>query len=100
MISTFTLITVFGMSLVTYCTRTLGFLLLRNRTLSPRARAVLDVAPGCVLISAIAPHFVTPNPEELIALVITIGFAWRFPMLVTVAAGVSSLALLKYVFNG
>jgi len=100
MISSASLVTIFGMATVTYATRTMGFLLLRNRKLSPRARAVLDVAPGCVLISAIAPHFVSPHPEELIALFITLVFAWKSPMLVTVAAGVSSLAFLKYLLNG
>ncbi|MFF7707844.1 MULTISPECIES: AzlD domain-containing protein [unclassified Pseudomonas] len=91
--------TIIGMALVTYATRTNGFLLLRNRKLSPRARAVLDVAPGCVLIAAIAPHFVSPHPEKLLALAITIAAAWKRPMLVIVAAGVSSLALFKYLLS-
>lgn len=100
MINAASLITILGMATVTYATRTLGFLLLRNRKLSPRARAVLDVAPGCVLISAIAPHFVSPHPEELLALLVTLVFAWKSHMLITVVAGVSSLALLKLLLNG
>lgn len=99
MISAGSLLTILGMALATYATRVLGFLLLRNRKLSPRASAVMDVAPGCVLISAIAPHFLTPHPEELAALAITILAAWRCPMLPTVAIGVTSLAVLKHIFN-
>ncbi|WP_454243485.1 hypothetical protein [Pseudomonas sp. Y3 TE3536] len=35
------------------------------------------------------------NPEELIALGITLVAAWRLPMLFTVAIGVASLAVLR-----
>ncbi|MHC8381269.1 AzlD family protein [Pseudomonas sp. LB3P14] len=100
MISAASLLTILGMALATYATRVLGFLLLRNRKLSPRAKAVMDVAPGCVLISAIAPHFVSPHPEELFALGVTLLASWKLPMLLTVASGVASLAVLKYLFNG
>ncbi len=100
MISMPSLITILGMAMVTYVTRIVGFLLLRNRRLSQRMRNVMDAAPGCVLVSAIAPHFVSPHPEELLALLITLVTAWKFPMLATVAVGVSSLAILRYMFNG
>lgn len=100
MISEASLITILSMALVTYVTRVIGFLLLRDRKLSPRTRAVMDVAPGCVLISVIAPHFVSPNCGELLALFITMLAAWKLPMLATVALGVFSLAILKYLFNG
>ncbi len=97
MISTSSLLTCLGMAAATYTTRVSGYLLLRNRKLSPRARAVLDAAPGCVLISAIAPHFVSPHPEELIAMAITLLASWRLPMPATVALAVGSLGLLKYL---
>lgn len=99
MISATTLLTFVGMATVTYCSRILGYLLLGNRTLSPRAKAVMDVAPGCVLISVIAPYFVSSRPEEMIALVITLLAASRLSMLPTVLIAVSSLALLKSIFN-
>jgi uncharacterized membrane protein len=100
MSSTASLLTILGMALATYATRVSGFLLLRNRKLSARTSAVMDAAPGCVLISAIAPHFVSPHPEELLALFLTMLVSWKLPMLLTVAVGVSSLAILKYLFNG
>ena len=34
--------------------------------------AVLEAVPGCVLISVIAPRFVSDNPAELLALAITL----------------------------
>ncbi|WP_341869608.1 AzlD family protein [Pseudomonas aegrilactucae] len=71
MIGWASLMTFVGMGAVTYATRVLGFLLLRNRHLSPRARAVMQSAPGCVLISVIAPYFVSSHPEQLVR--------WRLP---------------------
>ncbi len=44
-----------SMLAVTYSTRLIGFFALRNRTLSRRAQVVMEAAPGCVLISVIAP---------------------------------------------
>jgi uncharacterized membrane protein len=99
MISSGSLITIFGMSATTYATRVGGFLLLRGRQPSPKAKALLSVAPGCVLISAIAPHFISPHPAELIALAITIFAATRFSMLPTVLSGVASLALLHILLG-
>ncbi|EJM86742.1 putative membrane protein [Pseudomonas sp. GM74] len=95
MISMAALLTILGMASATYATRLGGYLLLRKRKLGPRARAVMEAAPGCVLISVIAPHFVSPHPEELIALGITLVAAWRLPMLFTVAIAVGSLAGLR-----
>lgn len=100
MISSAALLTIVGMASATYITRISGFLLLRKRNLGPHAKAVMDAAPGCVLISAIAPHFVSPHPEELAALLLTVLAAWRLPMLATVAVGVGALALLRFVISG
>nr|WP_277755445.1 AzlD domain-containing protein [Rosenbergiella nectarea] len=58
------------MALSTYFTRIIGYLLLRNRQLSPRMQAIMDAAPGCVLITIISPYFVTDRPADLLALAI------------------------------
>lgn len=97
---TFTsLITILGMLVITYSTRLAGFFLFRNRKLSPKMTRVMEVAPACVLISVIAPHFVSDKPHEIIALVITIVAAWRLPMLQTVLVAIGSSALFAYLFN-
>jgi len=55
----------------------------------------MESAPGCVLISVIAPHFVTGNSADLLALAIMVGAAaLRFPMLAVIALGVVSAGLL------
>ena len=81
---------------VTYLTRIGGYVVLRNRTLSRRATAVMEAAPGCVLISVIAPAFVSRNPADLLALAITFIAATRLPMLPTVLIGIASAGLLRH----
>ena len=91
-----TLLTILSMAAMTYLTRTLGFALLRKRTLSPRAQAVLKAVPGCVLVSVIAPAFVSDNPANLIALAITLAAGLRFSLLPTVVIGIVSTGLLRH----
>jgi uncharacterized membrane protein len=95
MIHTTTLVTIILMAAVTYSTRVIGFVGLRNRSLSPRAKVVMETAPGCVLISVIAPSFVSGHPADLIALAITVAAAARFSMLPTVLIGMIAAASLR-----
>ena len=84
---------------VTYSTRLIGFFALRNRTLSRRAQTIMEAAPGCVLISVIAPYFVSDKPNELIAIALTALAAGRFSMLVTVLIGVGSSGILRWLMT-
>jgi uncharacterized membrane protein len=95
MIHPLTFVAILLMAAVTYSTRVLGYVGLRNRTLSPRAKVVMEAAPGCVLISVIAPSFVSDRPADLIALAITVTAAARFSMLPTVLIGMASAAVLR-----
>uniref|UniRef100_UPI000C1493DD AzlD family protein n=1 Tax=Stenotrophomonas maltophilia TaxID=40324 RepID=UPI000C1493DD len=61
-------LTIVLMAGATYLTRIVGFLALRNRTLSKRAVTVMEAAPGCVLIAVIAHDFVAHNAPHLAAL--------------------------------
>lgn len=99
MIEPLTLLTIVLMALSTYFTRVLGYLALRNRTLSARAVTVMQAAPGCVLISVIAPHFVSHRPADLIALGVTLLAATRLPMLPTVLIGVASAGALGWLLG-
>lgn len=99
MIDPYNLATILAMAAVTYLTRVLGYLAFRNRGLSTRARAVMDCAPGCVLISIIAPSFVSDRPADLAALAITALAASRLSMLPTVLVAVGSAALLRGHFG-
>lgn len=95
-----TFVTILLMALTTYLTRIVGYVALRERTLSPRMLTVLESVPGCVLISVIAPAFVSSNPSNLLALAITLLAAMRLPLLPTVAVGVISTGLLRHFMGG
>lgn len=97
MIAPITLLAIVLMAAATYLTRVLGYLALRNRTLSARAVTVMEAAPGCVLISVIAPDFVSDKPADLIALAITLAAATRLPMLPTVLIGVAAAGVLRHL---
>ncbi|WP_312529193.1 AzlD family protein [Paracoccus sp. (in: a-proteobacteria)] len=97
MISASTFLTILAMMGVTYATRIAGFLFLRDRTISPRLQLVMEAAPGCILISVIAPHFVTGHPADLLALVITTFCASRFSMLPTVIIAILSAGILRQI---
>lgn len=90
-------LTIVLMATVTYLTRLGGYVFLRNRTFSPRLTAVLESAPGCVLITVIAPHFVSERPADLVALAITLIAATRLPVLPTVMIAMASAATLRAV---
>ena len=99
MIDPANLIAIVLMASVTYLTRIGGYVVLRNRTLSRRATKVMEAAPGCVLISVIAPDFVSRNPADLAALAITVLAATRLSMLPTVAIGVASAGVLRHLMG-
>lgn len=99
MIDTLTLLTIVLMASTTYLTRVLGYLALRNRTLSPRMLAVLESVPGCVLISVIAPRFVADEPANLLALAITLLAATRLPLLPTVLIGIAVTGALRHLLG-
>ncbi|WAX97596.1 AzlD family protein [Aminobacter sp. NyZ550] len=99
MIDQINLLAIVLMASVTYLTRIGGYVMLRNRTLSPRATAVMEAAPGCVLISVIAPDFVSDNPADLLALAITVLAARRLSMLPTVIVGIASAGVLRHLLG-
>ncbi len=99
MIDPLVVLTIMAMASVTYLTRIGGYVLLRNRTLSKRAMAVMEAAPGCVLISVIAPDFVSDRPADLLALAITVLAATRLSMLPTVMIGIGSAGLCRYLIG-
>ena len=97
MIHSTTLIATLLVAATTYLTRILGYVLLKNKTLSNKQRKILEVVPGCVLISVIAPYFVKDNVADLLAIAITLIAASRFSLLPTVVISMLSAALLRTV---
>ncbi len=97
MIHSTTLVAILLVAATTYLTRILGYVLLKNKTLSNKQRKILEVVPGCVLISVIAPYFVKDNVADLLAIAITLIAASRFSLLPTVVISMMSAALLRTV---
>lgn len=97
MIHGMTLLAIICVALTTYSTRVLGYILLKNRTLSARQKRILEVVPGCVLISVITPYFVRDNIVDVIAMAITLLAASRFSLLPTVIVSMLSAAALRMV---
>jgi uncharacterized membrane protein len=91
-----TVLTIVLMAASTYATRIVGFVALRDRALSPRMRAIMENVPGCVLISVIAPAFVSRNPADLLALAVTLFAATRLSLLPTVVIGVVATGFLRH----
>ena len=99
MIHASAILTIVLMATATYATRLLGYVVLSNRVLSARTRAVLDAAPACVLLAVIAPTFVTPRPADLIALAITVAAATRLPMVATVGVAIAASATRRVLLG-
>ena len=97
MIHSATLTAILFIAATTYLTRILGYVLLKNKTLSAKQRQILEVVPGCVLISVIAPYFVKDNPADLLAMAITLLAASRFSLLPTVLISMVSAAVLRFM---
>lgn len=92
-----TCLTIIAMAVMTYLTRIAGYFLFRNAQMSARTVQIMEAAPGCVLIAVIAPHFATGRLADMLALAITIAAASRFPLLITVLAGVASAGVLRWL---
>ena len=88
-------ITILCMGITTYFTRTVGFVWLRKHQISPRAQAVLASSPCCVMVSVVAPSFMTTDPKTLIALAFCILLSFQCSLGVTICGTVAFMTLLQ-----
>lgn len=87
-----------AMAIATYGTRVAGLYVMRFVAVKGRMRAALDALPPAILMAVIAPTIFTTGPAETIAAAITLGLALlRAPLVVTMAAGVASVVVLRLV---
>ena len=92
-------ITILGMAMVTFMTRVSGYWLISKFTLSGRVKVALEVMPGAVLLSIVAPIALTSGIAEAIATVVTMVLALRAPLLVAITGGVLSVVLLRFAIS-
>ena len=86
-------LTILAMLVMTYSTRLLGWLF------SVRTQALLEAAPGCVMVSIAAPFFFTTNPAHLCALAVAILVSRKYGLAWTVAACVATAAVLGHLLG-
>lgn len=92
-------LTILAMLVMTYSTRLLGWLFLKNRRFSVRTQALLEAAPGCVMVSIAAPFFFTTNSAHLCALAVAILVSRKYGLAWTVAACVATAAVLGHLLG-
>lgn len=90
------LIAVLAMGLATYATRVSGYLFLRGREVKGRTKAAMDAVPPAILMAVIAPSVFLGTWIEWAGAAVAFASAMlRLPLLVTIAAGVATVALLR-----
>ncbi|MBP1845449.1 putative membrane protein [Rhizobium petrolearium] len=92
-----TLLAILAMAAATVLTRVSGLLLLRHVPLGGNARKAIESIPPAVLMAVVAPTAFATGIAETIACAVTAFAALRLPMLVSVALGVASVAILRAV---
>lgn len=90
-------IVMLGMLVATYSTRLTGWIILKDRKVSPLVQRMLDAAPGCVMISLCAPAFMTTDPVTLISLVASVFVAFRTNLAITIVFAVLCNGLLQHL---
>jgi|SRR5438270_12007507 len=92
------LVTIVGMAVVTYGTRSGGMWLMRFTSPSARTERWLQHIPGCVLAAIIAPAVVAHGVAGVVAMVITGAVSLRTGnLLLAMASGVITVYLVGLV---
>lgn len=87
---------ILGMGLATYATRLAGYWLLQGRAITGRMLVALEAVPPAILTAVIAPAIFMEGTANILAGALTLGAALlRLPLLLTIAIGVASVAVLR-----
>jgi uncharacterized membrane protein len=90
-----TLIAILAMAAATALTRLSGLVLIRHVSLEGSRRKAIESIPPAVLMAVVAPTAFATGIAETLACAVTAFAALRLPMLVSVALGVASVAILR-----
>ena len=90
-----TLIAILAMAAATVLTRLSGLVLIRHVSLEGSRRKAIESIPPAVLMAVVAPTAFATGIAETLACAVTAFAALRLPMLVSVALGVASVAILR-----
>lgn len=87
--------TIIGMAGVTFITRVSGFFGLQFLN-SPTIRQVLELAPGCILISLTAPYFCSGSYSDIAVLLLAAALALKTSMLNTLVISLAFSLCCQY----
>ncbi|CDZ30803.1 AzlD family protein [Neorhizobium galegae] len=90
-----TLVAILAMAAATVLTRLSGLVLIRHVSLEGSRRKAIESIPPAVLMAVVAPTAFATGIAETLACAVTAFAALRLPMLVSVALGVASVAILR-----
>ncbi|CDZ69472.1 Branched-chain amino acid transport [Neorhizobium galegae bv. orientalis] len=90
-----TLVAILSMAAATVLTRLSGLVLIRHVSLEGSRRKTIESIPPAVLMAVVAPTAFATGIAETLACAVTAFAALRLPMLVSVALGVASVAILR-----
>ena len=89
-------LTILGMAIITYLTRSGGLWLMGRVELTPRVRAWMRQIPGAILVALVTPAVLTGNLADTVAGVATILVAWRTRnVLLAMVVGIVVVAALR-----
>lgn len=89
-------LTIFGMTAITYATKTSGYWLLGYVDVSDRVEAGFEALPPAILLSIVAPEVVTGDLPEWGATLVVVLVAWKTEnVLIAMVAGLGTVLLLR-----
>jgi uncharacterized membrane protein len=94
-----TWIAILIMGAITYASRLSGYFLFATYKPSGRVKLALDAMPTAILAAVIAPNVFLSGPAEWAGGAVALATALlRAPLLVTIAAGMAAVALMRMAF--
>lgn len=91
-------LTILGMAIITYLTRSGGLWLMGRVEPTPRVRAWMRQIPGAILVALVTPAVLTGNLADAVAGLATVLVAWRTRnVLLAMVVGIVVVAALRAV---
>jgi uncharacterized membrane protein len=89
---------ILGMSVATYVTKAGGLWLLGKVDLSPRIESGLEILPGAIIVSIVAPELIGATLSTWLAAGVVLVVAWRTESItLSLAVGIATVLALRTV---
>ncbi|ATW89915.1 putative membrane protein [Halohasta litchfieldiae] len=89
---------ILGMSVATFVTKAGGLWLLGKVDLSPRIESGLEILPGAIIVSIVAPELIGATLSTWLAAGVVLVVAWRTESItLSLAVGIATVLALRTV---